>query len=64
MLKSLLKLKCFELLPISIIHNKRHPAYMGNNEVEVFLNHLAVTKKWQRAHKQPSTETSRCACTG
>ncbi|WP_082379078.1 MULTISPECIES: phage integrase N-terminal SAM-like domain-containing protein [Pseudoalteromonas] len=26
-------------------HNKRHPASMGNNEVEIFLNHLTVTKK-------------------
>ena len=25
-------------------HNKRHPASMGNNEVELFLNHLVVTK--------------------
>lgn len=26
-------------------HNKRNPASMGNNKVELFLNHLAVTKK-------------------
>lgn len=26
-------------------HNKRHPTSMGNNEVEIFLNHLTVTKK-------------------
>jgi len=25
-------------------HNKRHPASMGNNEVELFLNHLVITK--------------------
>jgi len=26
-------------------HNKRHPTSMGNNEVEIFLNHLTITKK-------------------
>lgn len=26
-------------------HNKRHPTSMGNNEVEIFLNYLTVTKK-------------------
>ncbi len=26
-------------------HNKRHPAEMGEHEIEQFLNHLAVAKK-------------------
>lgn len=26
-------------------HNKRHPAELGEHEIEEFLNHLAVAKK-------------------